>query len=152
MKSKFGYALGTFIIGTIALYAANVHFKSEPTTKDNGTTLTFCASLAGLGNQDLTIRLTTSGFASASCANPAGFEAPGQNKVPVTSTVTQTIRASQIKNGTVSFCLTTTEPRVSAREAGCPNNNWDATVTDVEFESATISVVQGGTLVLQQTF
>lgn len=115
MKAKFGYALATLVIGTVALYAANVHLLGEPQVTDNGTTLTLCGTLAGLGNQDLTIRLTVTGSATATCESPGGNLAPGRNKVPVTSTVTDVIRSREIKNGTVSFCETTREPRVSAR-------------------------------------
>jgi hypothetical protein len=152
MKRNLLYTIIALVIGTLAIYAANVHFKGEPEITDNGTTLTFCGALAGLGNQNVTITLTTRGFATATCTSPGGNVAPGQNKVPVTSSVSQTIRANEIKNGTVSFCQTTSEPRVGARAAGCPNNNWDADVTDVEFASATLTVVQGGRVVLQETF
>ena len=152
MKHKLIPAIAALVVGTLALYAANVHFKGEPQITDEGTTLSFCGALAGLGNQDVTIRLTVSGLASATCESPGGNLAPGRNKVPVTSTVTETIQSSEIKNGTVSFCATSIEPRVGARAAGCPNNNWDANVTDVEFQSATLTVLQGGRVVLRQTF
>jgi hypothetical protein len=140
-------------IGATAVYAANVHFKGEPRITDEGMTLSFCGALAGLGNQDITIRVTVEGMASANCFNKGGNMAPGQNKVPVVSTVTRTISRREIKNGNVSFCVDTPAPgRVSARAAGCPNNNWQARIFDVEFESAIITVVQGGRVVLEETF
>ena len=151
-KKYFVPIVAVLALGTALIYAANVHLKGEPTITDNGNTLTVCAALAGLGNQDITITLTTTGEATAECVSPGGNLAPGQNKVPVTSTVSQTIRARSIKNGTVTFCQTTRNPGiVSSRAAGCPNNNWLARVIDIEFTSATLTVVQGGRIVLRET-
>ena len=137
-----------------AALAANVHFKKTPTFTDNGTTLTVKGALAGLGNQDVTIRVTASGVAtSITCTNPAGHEAPGQNKPRVQSLGEQTITRTEIKNGNVSFSVTTADPaQLSAKQAGCPNNNWSARINDVEFDEVTISVVQGGKVVLSKTF
>jgi hypothetical protein len=152
MSNKCILAIVSVLTITGIAYAANVHLKGEPTVRDNGNTLTVCASLAGLGNQDITVTLTTTGEATAECVNPGGNVSPGINKVPVTSTVSQTIRRTSIKNGTVSFCQTTRDPGiVSSRAAGCPNNNWLAEVIDIEFTSATITVVQGGRVVLRET-
>ena len=140
-------------LGATLLYAANVHFKSGPAFTDNGTTLTTCAALAGLGNQDVTITVTTSGSGSTTCTSPGGNVAPGQNKVAVSASVSQTINASQVKNGNVSFCQTTPPPAaITGTQAGCPNDHWTATISDVVFTSATITVVQNGQVVLQQTF
>ena len=149
--SAFALAVG---LVTTAAVAASVHFKNNrtPTFTDNGLTATVSGALAGLGNQDVTITVTAQGLGSTLCTNPGGKVVPGQNKVPFTLNATQTISASEIKNGNVSFSLTTAAPRTpTPKEAGCPNNNWTVTLTDVQFTSYTLTVVQGGQTVLTFT-
>lgn len=138
-----------------AALAANVHFvKGGPTFTDNGTTLTTVGKLAGLGNEDITITVSVTGIATKiTCTNPGGKQAPGQNKPGVTASGTQTITRDEIKNGTVTIRVTTLEPaQLTPKQAGCPNNRWTATIKDVKFTSATITVVQGGKTVLNKTY
>jgi len=145
-------ALAALIAVPLA-YAANVHFKRDPTFTDQGTTLRACFSLAGLGNGDVTITLNSSGSATSLCRNPGGNVAPGQNKVPVHPSAQVSIPSTEIKNGSLSVCVTTAPPpNPTAQEAGCPNNNWSASITDVQFASAEIIVEQGGNVVLDRTF
>ena len=133
---------------TVAV-AANVHFKpGSPTFTVGTTTLTVSGTLAGLGNEDLTITVTATGTATTEGFNPAGHSVPGH---PATVTVigNQPISASEVKNGEVFFSVTTPQPPTpTAKQAGFPNNNWTVVVTGVTFTSATITVVQGGEVVL----
>jgi hypothetical protein len=143
----------TAVTASVVL-AASVHFKNgNPTFSDLGTTLKSCFCLAGLGNQDVTITIKATGFATTLCTNKGGNTAPGQNKTPVAPTIQQSFPATEIKNGNLCACLTTTTPPApSAKAAGCPNSNWSTSLTDVDFTSAEVIVVQAGKVVLDKTF
>ena len=136
--------------------AASPHFKKggEPkcTISRSGTssTSTTCtASLAGLGNGDLSVNTTVSGFAVYQCRNQGGNVAPGQNKVltgPVTAPTT--IPSSSIKNGNVTFttnpAVLTAPSTVSGTAAGCPNPNWTGVNPTLTLTNISMTIAQGG--------
>ena len=157
MHKKLKSILSALLVGAVAVplaFGASVHFKKgSPNFSDQGTTLRTCFSITGLGNGDVTITVKTTGTATTLCTNQGGNTAPGQNKTPVSPSGQATIPSTQIKNGNLSACVTTTPPPApTAVEAGCPNSNWSTSLTDVQFATAEVTIVQGGQVVLQQTF
>jgi hypothetical protein len=129
-----GLFLLVFAVVAPASWAASPHFKrgGEPvctiSTSGSTATVTCTGSLAGLGNADLKINVTTAGFAVYQCQNNGGNTAPGQNRVLEGPTTTPTIIPSgEIKNGNLAFTATgtlTASSTVSGAAAGCPGANW----------------------------
>jgi hypothetical protein len=140
-----------------AANAASPHFKKggEPTctiTTSGSTSSTTCTgTLAGLGNEDVDINTTVSGFAVYQCQNQGGNVAPGQNKVLVGPVTQPThIDSSAIKNGNLTFttlaAVLTAPSTVSGTAAGCPNSNWTGVNPTLTVTGITETISQGGTL------
>jgi hypothetical protein len=138
-----------------AAWSASVHLKgganAKPDFTDNGLTLSAEGELAGLGNADVLITITAVADPTATCTNPGDqSKVPGQNPAPVEVTGSVSIPASEIKNGTTPFAVTTDAPVTPIAGApDCPNPGWTEDITDMAFLSATITVEQPpGTVVL----
>lgn len=134
-------------------WAQSVHLKpphQNPTFYDLGLALNTQGQLAGLGNADVLVTLTAAASVTATCTNQGGGEAPGQNPAPITVAGSEAIPASEIKNGTTPFNVTTDAPPSTISGApGCPNPNWTETIVDLAFTSAILTVEQPpGTAVL----
>jgi hypothetical protein len=145
----------TMSIAAVVAFASNVHLKppnSEPSFFDSGLTLNAKGNLAGLGNADVLITLIATADPTATCTNPGSGEQrpPGQQPAEVTVTGSQSIPASEIKNGNTSFNVTTDPPVTPVSGApGCPNPQWREDITDLAFTTAVITVEQPqGTVVL----
>jgi hypothetical protein len=144
---RIGISLLTLVALTstamVAVWAASPHYKKGPTVVDNGLTATATGTLAGLGNGNIIVTLSfPNATGTTICSNKGGTDAPGQN--PATAApVSGSQLITQVKNGTVSFVVTTDAPSdPTAAAAGCPNNNWTATFDNITFGSGTITVQQ----------
>jgi hypothetical protein len=147
VRSKTAVMLSFVVAATMTTLAQSVHLKyganSEPNYVDKGLNLNVAGALAGLGNEDILVTLSATAAATSTCTNQGGNMAPGQNPAEVTVSGSQSIPASEIKNGTVSFNVTTESPVTPIPGApGCPNPNWRQDITDLSFTTGTITVEQ----------
>jgi hypothetical protein len=150
MRKILAVLFTALAIGLVPTAAnAAVKFHAGPTFTDQGTTLNVTGNVSGLGNEDLTATLTATGIADVTCTNPAGNVAPGQ-RTSVTTTGTQS--DIEVKNGRATFNVTTAEPGPLDPAEVCPNRKWTATITDVEFTSATLTLIQGGQVIYTKTY
>jgi uncharacterized membrane protein len=101
-------------------------------------------TLTGLGATDVKVILDASGIPLVTCTNQGGNQAPGQNPPKVSAMGLQSLFGNDPvrKNGKSPFGVETDDPApfVNAVEAGCPNNNWTATIDFVFWTNATITV------------
>lgn len=112
---------------------------------------------SGLGNTDVTVELQASGIPAVICTNPAGNTAPGQNPPKVSASGDQfLVHENYTKNGKSPFEVETEEPQpgLTARQMGCPNNTWTASIDFVFWTEATLSVYNtaSGALLVRQIY
>jgi hypothetical protein len=127
---------------TAAASAQSGHFVGTPTCTDIGTQVRCTGKVAGLGGTTFTIQVSAQGTASVTCTNPGGNVAPGQNFT--TTTTGSSGPFPTPRNGQARFTVTSNAP--SAPAGSCPNSMWTATVTDVEFTNATITLLEDSTV------
>ena len=120
--------------------AQSGHFVGTPTCTDEGTTVECSGKVAGPGGTTFQITVTAPGTASVECTNPAGNVAPGQT-FNTTAAGTSGPLATP-RNGQFRFTVESDTP--SAPPGSCPNPMWTATVVDVEFGDATITLTEDG--------
>jgi hypothetical protein len=112
------------------------------TCTDEGTFLECTGKVAGLGGTTFRIDVSASGVADVTCTNPGGNVAPGQSFsfAGAGSTGDQLTP----RNGQFRFSVETVAP--TAPPGSCPNPMWTATVTDVHFTDATLTLFEDSTV------
>lgn len=96
-------------------FAQSGHFVGTPTCTDEGTTAQCTGKVAGLGGTTFEITFTAEGTT-------------GTQPTP--------------RNGQFRFRVATAAPEAPADS--CPNPMWTATVVDVEFGDATLTLSEDG--------
>jgi hypothetical protein len=123
-------------------YAQSGHFVGTQTCSDIGTRVSCSGKVAGLGGTTFTITVTANGTASVTCTNPAGNVAPGQSFSFTAAGSSGPFTTP--RNGQASYTVRTNAP--SAPAGSCPNPKWTATVTDVTFTTATLTLLEDSTV------
>jgi hypothetical protein len=139
-------------ISASTAFAGNVHLSGS--TSFSFGSLIADGTLAGLGNTDVNVILQGWGTGVATCTNKGGTSAPGQNPIQVSVQGIESIPATLTQNGTTPFHVETADPTPpTAKQAGCPNSNWQVTSFFVYWTSARITVEDtSGVVLLQQDF
>src|SRR5918995_3987287 len=120
--------------------AQSGHFAGKPTCTDRGTFVECRGKVAGLGGTTFELTVSAPATASVECTNPGGEVAPGQS---FSTTVAGTSGPlATPRNGQSRFTVGSDVP--SAPPGSCPNPMWTATVVDVEFGDATITLTEDG--------
>jgi hypothetical protein len=138
-------AIGVLTVAALAFpsvaSAQSGHFVGTQTCTDIGTQVQCSGKVAGLGGTTFTILVSAQGTASVTCTNPAGNVAPGQR---FTFTATgQSGPFATPRNGQSPYTVRTNAPTAPA--GSCSNPKWTATVTDVAFTTATITLLEDST-------
>jgi hypothetical protein len=134
---------------------AALTFHSGPTVTFSGSSATASFNVSGLGNDPATAQLFVNGTAEYTCTNRGGNAAPGQNPQPATGASPIVDLSNSDKNGrdTVTVTATLTAPQnIPAKTAGCPGNNWTATLSALTITSATLVISQNGETIYSETF
>jgi hypothetical protein len=138
----FGLVAAAVLAFPGAAAAQSGHFVGTPTCTDEGTFLECTGKVAGLGGTTFRIDVSATGVADVTCTNPGGNVAPGQSF----SFAGAGSSGDQLtpRNGQFRFSVETVAP--TAPPGSCPNPKWTATVTDVAFGPATISLFENSNL------
>jgi hypothetical protein len=146
-------AVATIISLVGVALAQSGHFLEgggqAPLCVDMGTTLTCSGKVAGLGGTTFEITVTAPGTAIIECTNPGGNVAPGQDTQITAEGTSEPLPTP--RNGHFRFTNLVTKPLVVPNFPTCPNERWTATVVDVVFGDATLSLLEDGVLVDEVT-
>lgn len=133
-------AAALVFVGAGPAMAANPHYLNGPTFSLQGNTVTATGSVAGLGNQNVDVKLTVQASVTVLCQNPGGNIAPGQTKFFSAATTQSNL---EVKNGRLNFTISATaDPAGVDLTGACPNAKWTPMPGAVTVHSATLDIIQ----------
>jgi hypothetical protein len=138
--------LAALTLSTTPAFAASLHFVGSPKAAVVDDAVVVTGKVAGLGNEDITVTIEVDGEVTVFCISPGGNKAPGQNKEPFTAVDSRTFVPSA-KNGQFTFTIAVDLSEAieeAVAQHDCPNRNWTKEIGDIELDSATVTVEQGG--------
>jgi hypothetical protein len=139
----FVVALIAVALAAVPALAQSGHFVGTPTCTDEGTVLQCDAKVAGLGGTTFQLNISGSGTGTVECHNPSGNVAPGQDTTVNASGTSGPLPTP--RNGSFTFNnVETVAPANLIGRPTCPNNKWTGVVTDVDFTTATLTLLEGG--------
>jgi len=158
MKKKILSILTIFILTTMmtSTVAAGGNVKLSSVQFRLGS-LVAEGFASGLGNTDVTVVLNATGVPAITCTNRGGTQAPGQNPPKISASGSDfLVHESYTKNGRSPFSVETEEPQpgLTAKQMGCPNNAWSASIDFVFWTDATLIVTDTatGAVLVQQNY
>jgi len=144
MKKNFSTILAVLLIAMLAIspvYAGGVSGRIGLGS------ITFEGFAYGFSRDAVTITLYAEGIPAISCHSASGKVVPGQNPVPVTGETSANQAVDFDENGKFAIQLEA-DPNVqslSAKQLGCPNNNWNAVVDFVFWNYVRLTVTENST-------
>jgi hypothetical protein len=140
------FALATILsafMATAAL-AQSGHFVQTQTCRDIGTQVQCSGKVAGLGGTTFEITVEAEGIATVECENPAGNVAPGQDTAVTVAGTTDPLPTP--RNGQFRYTITSDDPEPLPPTPTCPNRMWTPNIVDVTFTTATLTLLEDGSV------
>lgn len=134
-----------WIVLLIAMLAISPVYAGGVSGKIGMGSITFTGDAYGFSRDAVTITLFAKGIPVVTCRDPGNKKlVSGQNPVPVTGETSATYDLTADENGKFSIFLEA-QPNIqgfTAKQLGCPNNNWTVTVDFVYWNYVKLTVFE----------
>jgi hypothetical protein len=149
--------LGLLTLGILGLTAVSGHadqasFAEGPVFTPREKILIVSGALAQLQDKDAVVIVDARGTARVVCRDADGKVVGRGRQVPATVRFEDHIPVAMIAAGHAAFFLMSGELALDRKAASCGNPRWTPRVENVKFQSAIVTVTQGGVTILIREF